>query len=472
MKKILVAALMLLWGWPAFGQNFNNYPGITAKFMRLPTADAGSTGDISGMSVTAGGNTRTLGQWMPTFLAANGDGSSLLVTAGGTTQTLAQRFPLLLAKTGDASLTQVTANGVTTNLSYWLTTFLPYNGDAGNTFVTALGSTKTLANWLPSFALLDVANPGKSLYMPYLSVGRPTSDPVAIWVNNDNLLGSFVPGQVKQFVISDNGGYSALVTANRTSDQPSTTTQSVLSDTCLSVNDNTVTAHMNWCRYTHSSLKANSKISLSLGEENSLENLSSFSVATDPFSNVGPGSGVTAALRLTSGIGRPANDISAYFQMINNGGAKAKSGIVFSWDALNTSGGAADALAMGPNHAITWYNGLGTPGWKILQNSNTGSGAIVLGSNNMDFYIGGGGFSPFHADTSGVTIGGTLKATGVTQLASYQSNTLPTCANDALQGAMALITDAPSNYTYRQAVVGGGTTRAPVFCTGGQWEFH
>jgi hypothetical protein len=81
-----------------------------------------------------------------------------------------------------------------------------------------------------------------------------------------------------------------------------------------------------------------------------------------------------------------SNDCSAAIHIISNG-AKYKSGIIFSQDALNTNtpGGYADAIAMAPNQSLSWYRSANNVAWSIL--STTSSGGHFIKLRNSDMYV-------------------------------------------------------------------------------------
>ena len=280
------------------------------------------------------------------------------------------------------------------------------------------------------------------------------------------------PDYVTDYVVAPAGQNTARLSATRMSDIAKSGIQNTIATTALLVADSADSQKLGWARYTQVNVTAGSAVGLVLGEENSIENLSPYSVRIDPFSDVGVGSRVTANLRLTSGTGSPANDISAFLQLLSNGGARSLAGIVVGSNALNADGGFAAALAMPPNVGLSWYNGASSVGWRMFQNSNAGSGTILLGNNAFDVYIGSNGEHPLSIATGQIYLNNPVTLGGVIALKNYGASTLPTCSNDVNRGSIAFVADAPSSYTYRQAAAGGGTTRAPVFCTGGGWEFH
>lgn len=305
----------------------------------------------------------------------------------------------------------------------------------------------------------------------WIAGGLHPYEALSSWVG-DYLTGSRVEGQVAAWAISPNGGYSGFISAARTSDNAGSGLQSTIADTCLVVSNSANSYKSGWCRYSQVSIPAGSAVGLAIGEENSVENLSNYSVAVDPFTDVGPASRVTANLRLTSGVGRAANPISANLQITNNGGAQSLAGIVVGADAIKTDSGFGPVLSMPPNTGLSWWNSPRNVGWRMFANGNSGQGSIVLGNNKLDIYIGNSGEHPLAIAPGRVTINNALTVTGLVQGQGYTVAALPACTHGANQGSWAYVTDASGTIAYRAVPAGGGSTKVPVFCTGSGWEYH
>lgn len=185
--------------------------------------------------------------------------------------------------------------------------------------------------------------------------------------------------------------YSTAAFVRRSSDTIYTLPNNIITETVLMVADKISVAHNTWCKYTEGVVPAGWTGNLHINEESSLWNLSSTSLAIDPYGNYGTGgtAGATINLRLDSGTGVASNDISAYLQLTNNGG-KAINGIVVASNALDIGGGYAGALTMGTSHGIEWYAQAGTRSWRIFTNSaaNNTQGQIVLGNGTLDLFLG------------------------------------------------------------------------------------
>ncbi|TXN75550.1 hypothetical protein [Methylobacterium sp. WL8] len=311
-------------------------------------------------------------------------------------------------------------------------------------------------------------------FAPHASIGKSFTDPTSNWVN-DNLPGAYSPNRVQQFVISPNGGFSAVVHAARTSDNQGAI-DNVLSDTCLSVHDNPTVAHLNWCRYTQVNLKPGAALSLALGEESSVENRWGTPIKMDPFGNFNPGGKDIAGLRINA-IGQFNNGltyypISSYLEFTYNA-QRALNGITFEQESIADNGrGTKDAIVLGINHALQWYGGPAKPSWRLFSNAQTGTGQIIMGDNKFDIFIGSSGENPVSIAPNNVTINDKLNVNGVVQLTGYKVSALPDCTNNNT-GSFAFVTDASSSSPiYYSSVSGGGSTRIPVFCTGAAWVYH
>lgn len=87
-----------------------------------------------------------------------------------------------------------------------------------------------------------------------------------------------------------------------------------------------------------------------------------------------------------TGSGTP-NDCSAAIHVINNG-ARYKSGIIFSQDALDTTGGTAQApaIALGPWQGVSWYRAAGSVAFSVFSNMSVGNGYLQF-RNGPDAYL-------------------------------------------------------------------------------------
>lgn len=206
--------------------------------------------------------------------------------------------------------------------------------------------------------------------------------------------------------------FSTMMSSSRTSDNLNVVTpQNVISESAFMLHDNTTIAHMGWARYTVTEITPTAVPSLTLGEENSIENNNADAPWVDPF-NVAAGSNPTGAVinhRSTSGTGPASNLISAYYNGNWNGG-KARAGLVFGSDSLDTTGGYAPAVSMAYNQGLSWYKSTGNLTWRQFANSNAGDSQIVMGNNTYDMYLASSASNPLKISTTGVGINGQVAA--------------------------------------------------------------
>lgn len=229
---------------------------------------------------------------------------------------------------------------------------------------------------------------------------------------------TYLPGAasatgIRAAVVNPAAVWGSFLSAIRSSDN-SGAANNLIADTCLGVADNTSIGHKVWCRYSEGIITATGVPGLYMGEENSVKNLAADAPALDPFSTAGGGNpaGMVLNLRLNNGIGdgTVSNKISAFLNMTNNSlatagaGGYAKAGLVIAADALDTSSGTGTAISMGPNHAIDWYNGAASRGWRIRKNGNAGTGEMILGNNRFDMTLNNGAVNNFRVTTTGVGV--------------------------------------------------------------------
>ncbi len=197
-------------------------------------------------------------------------------------------------------------------------------------------------------------------------------------------------GRTLHYAIADGHGYT-MVNALRSSDFASSVRDFLITDVTVMVADHQTVAHTLWNRYDHGIITATGLFAQFYNEEKSLQNLAADAGSLDPFTAAvgGDRTRVAVNLHLTSGInaGIPSNLLSAAIDVSANGG-RYRRGIVVAADALDTTGGTADAVAMAINHALTWYvsdgAGAGKAVWKMFNNSGSGTlSQIILGANNL-----------------------------------------------------------------------------------------
>lgn len=211
------------------------------------------------------------------------------------------------------------------------------------------------------------------------------------WVN-DIMPGTDGVGVVTAYAISPNGKYGS-VDAVRSSDNVLGTPQNIIAHTAVGRVDHATVAHRVWAKYTHAWWDAGAHVdSFLLGEENSLHNEGADAALKTPWDLRGGSSnnGQTANLRLTAGTGIVSNRATSALQITANN-AKYASAIIIASDALDTSGGYADAFAMSTNHGVAWYSpSSASQMWRIFCNvsSVAAAGSLILGNGDIQLFNG------------------------------------------------------------------------------------
>lgn len=201
---------------------------------------------------------------------------------------------------------------------------------------------------------------------------------------------TYLPGiaganAVLDYDIAPAGNFFGIrATAFRSSDNNQATPQNLLNNVDLTVADHTTVAHLLWGRYTQVNVTPTGKYTILFGGEISISNQGAAATALDPFTTVQ--TGAIPGLRIDNGTGSASANASVALDIVNNGG-KFIRGIRITQDALDISSGIADALAMGPDHSLTWYKSLGAYSWRIFNNAAAGQNQIVLGNDTLDLFV-------------------------------------------------------------------------------------
>ncbi len=239
---------------------------------------------------------------------------------------------------------------------------------SGNAIATGTGTAVTFGvnRFSAGSSLLTNTLASRNGLFGAASAGRSN------WV--DNLWGGGDPGP-SVFSISPYGGDLAGLFAARSSDNTSAPSQNTIALAVLSIADATGSGHNVWGQYIEGHTLASGTVTAYMNEESSVVN-GWTAAANDPYGvNT---AGLVTNLRLDVGIGSGVtNNATDALEIINNGGSY-KAGITLSSDALDTSGGAAAALALAQNQGVFWYSGAGNAAWKLYSTSTSGNNAIVL----------------------------------------------------------------------------------------------
>lgn len=238
---------------------------------------------------------------------------------------------------------------------------------------TAIGQTTKAAG---AFTTL-VSTTGATL-------SAETVGAVSTWPN------TYLPGigganAVLDYDIAPAGNfYGVRATALRSSDNSSGTPENLLNVVNLAVADHTSIAHLIWGEYNQVNVTTTGKYGILFGKESSISNQGSAATALDPFTTVQ--TGAIIGYRIDNGTGSASANASVALDIANNGG-KFIRGIRITQDALDISSGIADALAMGPDHSLTWYKSLGAYSWRIFNNAALGQSEIILGPDTLDLFV-------------------------------------------------------------------------------------
>ncbi|WP_156375983.1 hypothetical protein [Methylobacterium sp. Leaf117] len=205
---------------------------------------------------------------------------------------------------------------------------------------------------------------------------------------------------------------------------------------------------------------------------------------------------------------RLANAVDASVALvIHSNGAKFRKGLIFAEDGLTGCDGAGGktctAIEAGRGATFAWIDGTPRQAVKIRGDVSPAGDPLSMTFTDGGVQFEGGGAVTMQVvskatDVNGVQVlggsaagnparvmatgsanaslalspsgMGTVQMQAPVQLAMFRVGTLPAC-NASLEGAMAYVNDA-RNITYRGVLTGGGGERVPVFCSGTAWEAH
>ncbi|KQP82847.1 hypothetical protein [Methylobacterium sp. Leaf117] len=203
-----------------------------------------------------------------------------------------------------------------------------------------------------------------------------------------------------------------------------------------------------------------------------------------------------------------ANAVDASVALVIHGnGAKFRKGLIFAQDGLTgcdgAGGKACTAIEAGRGATYAWIDSTLRQAAKIRADVSPSGDPLGMTFTDGGVQFDGGGAVTMQvaakaSDVNGmqvqggsaagnparlVAVGsanaslalspsgtGTVQMQAPVQLAMFSVATLPAC-NASREGAMAYVNDA-RNITYRGALTGGGAERLPVFCSGTAWEAH
>jgi hypothetical protein len=188
------------------------------------------------------------------------------------------------------------------------------------------------------------------------------------------------------------GSWFGTITAARSSDSSSGTPQSLISQTCAVLRDNTSVAHLTWCGYEQSNITSTAINGHHIGRESSIFN-NGTALAEDPYNANPTGAGTSMVnhrfdCAQSGALG--GNDCGAAIDILNNG-AKFISGINIANNSLDTAVNTnPPAIQMPSAYALTWYNATASVTGRIYMDSGQKgwitptAGTNITGTNTND----------------------------------------------------------------------------------------
>ncbi|MBR8073336.1 hypothetical protein KDX14_27805 [Burkholderia cenocepacia] len=219
-------------------------------------------------------------------------------------------------------------------------------------------------------------------------------------------------------------GYLALVGGSRTSDNTLAGSQGTIGVAGYALNNNTTQVMTGYAGYFEARATTPG-VGITQGVEIDMVNQGT-SIAIDPYNM--QQTGETPALWLSSGrpdVTAGAVNASAAIGIINNHTA-FNDGIVFGSNSLAVNSGEAEAILMGPNHALSWYASAGTIVSRIRSDATSASLGLIFANGQLNF-SNMAGVQKVSIDTSGnVTAVGNVSADGTSyMLGNISGQTLP-----------------------------------------------
>jgi len=211
------------------------------------------------------------------------------------------------------------------------------------------------------------------------------------WANR-YVPGTDLSGIVQLYSLSTSGNYGAFF-GTRSSDNHSGRAQNIIGSINLVVADSDQ-PHLHWAQYSEGYVPhGQTAFRLLINDENSIQNESNPAPLADPY-NYNPQQ-LLNNLRVDCGIGmRESQSCTNPISILNNG-ANYRVGILFGDKSIEVIDGAADAVALPAEYALSWYGTSGRPAWRIYSNARrAGSGKLVMSDDAMSIEVGSGGKTP------------------------------------------------------------------------------
>lgn len=202
----------------------------------------------------------------------------------------------------------------------------------------------------------------------------------------------YVPGTdrngiVQLYSLSSTGNYGAFFGA-RSSDNHNTRPENIIGSIDLVVADGNQ-PHLHWAHYSEGYVPHGSTAyRLLINDENSIQNENAAAPFVDPY-DVNPMK-LLNNLRLDCGIGIGNPQSCSNPLSILNNGAVYRTGIVFGDKSIETVDGAANAVALPADYALSWYGAPGKPTWRVYSTARQShAGTLVMADEGIAIQVGG-----------------------------------------------------------------------------------
>jgi hypothetical protein len=211
------------------------------------------------------------------------------------------------------------------------------------------------------------------------------------WANR-YVPGTDLGGIVQLYSLSTSGNYGAFFGA-RSSDNRSTRAENVIGSVNLVVADSDQ-PHLHWAQYSEGYVpRGKAAFRLLINDENSIQNEGNPAPFADPY-NFNPQQ-LLNNLRVDCGIGLEGAQSCTNPLSILNNGANYRLGILFGDKSIEVVDGAADAVALPAEYALSWYGAPGRPAWRIYSTArHAGAGRLVMTDDAVSIDVGAGGGTP------------------------------------------------------------------------------
>ncbi|WP_066767124.1 hypothetical protein [Sphingobium sp. CCH11-B1] len=211
------------------------------------------------------------------------------------------------------------------------------------------------------------------------------------WANR-YVPGTDLSGIVQLYSLSTTGNYGAFF-GTRSSDNYSERAENIIGSINLVVADSD-RPHLHWAQYSEGYVpRGKTAFRLLINDENSIQNEGNPAPFANPY-NFNPQQ-LLNNLRLDCGIGMGEPQSCTNPLSILNNGANYRLGILFGDKSIEVVDGAADAVALPAQYALSWYGAPGRPAWRIYSTARqTEAGRLVMTDDDVSIEIGPGRETP------------------------------------------------------------------------------